>query len=156
MKITPAILRRYYPVGGAVLLSIGAFVMTQWFHLTFISNALSASTLTFGIVVSGFAATQRNMLLSLADSEVLSYAAETGHDQDILDYLKDAIYAGLGITMASVIGFCVQDYKLLCDIWTGVLVFFIVLIILVLHRNERLMRLIMNRFMSEQRHDNAQ
>ncbi len=150
MRITPATIRRYYPLWVAALLSILALVMTQRFDLTVISNTLSVSTLTFGVVVSGFTATQRNMLLSLKGSEVLSFAAKTGHDQDILDYLNDAIYAGLGTSLVSVVGFCIQRNELLCDIWTASLAFFIVLVILLLHRNERLMRLIMDRFMREQ------
>ena len=75
--------------------------------------ALPAATMTFGVVVSGFVATQRNMLLTMSGAEVLRFAVERGYHNDVISYLMDCIRAGLLIIAISLSGFFFGDNSLL-------------------------------------------
>ncbi len=50
-------------------------------------QAPAAGTMTFGVVVAGFTATQRNMLLGMGGARVLRFAGHTGYCQNVLRYL---------------------------------------------------------------------
>ena len=106
--------------------------------------------MTFGIVVSGFVATQRNMLLSMNGAQVLRFAARTGFYQDVLAYLMDCIQAGLIVTAVSLAGVFLHDYSHLSVAWLPLLAGGITLVVCLVFRNERLMGRIVHRFLEEQ------
>ena len=107
--------------------------------------------MAIGLIVAGFTATQRNMLLSMSGSRVLRFAATTGYYKDVLHYLSECIYAGLFATFLSLIGIFLEDCGVWQSVWLGALVGSILLIICILVRNEVLMNRIFTRFMEEQK-----
>ena len=106
--------------------------------------------MALGLIVAGFTATQRNMLLSMSGSRVLRFAASTGYYKDILNYLTGCVYAGLSVTVLSLIGIFLEDCGVWQSVWMAIWVGSIVLIICVLVRNELLMNRIFTRFMEGQ------
>ena len=107
--------------------------------------------MTFGIVVAGFAATQRNMLLGLGGSRVMRFAVRTGYYDDILAYLMDCVYAGIGVSVVSVAGFFLGDSALPWSLWLVVLTGSISLVLALTLRNEIMIVRIIKRFMEEQK-----
>ena len=110
----------------------------------------SVGTLTFGMVIAGFAATQRNMLLGMIGSEVMKFAVDRGFHNDILSYLMDSVYAGIVMSGFSIIGILIFDCSLLWEIWIIGATFLIVLILAFMIRNEMMMARILTRFLEEQ------
>ena len=114
-----------------------------------VSKALPAGTMTFGIVVAGFAATQRNMLLGMRGSTVLRVALRTGYHHDILAYLMHCVYAGLFVSVVSVAGFFLGGYALLWQAWVVLMTFAVVLVLALICRNEILMARVVKRFLED-------
>ena len=114
--------------------------------------SVSAGAMALGMIVSGFTATQRNMLLNMGGSRVLRYAAVTGYYHDVLAYLAHCIYAGLAVTLLSLIGiFVVDQARWICIVWLSFWSGSIVLTVALLFRNEALMARIFLKFMEEQK-----
>ena len=144
-------IERYYPLIAAG----SAAVVAIWFasDIPPFSDALAAGTMTFGIVVAGFSATQRNMLLGMGGTRVMRIIVESGYHRDILDYTKHSVYAGLLVALISgvrffVYGVALQDswvWTLWLACWTGSVIF----VLAQLWRNERLMFLLVKRFMED-------
>jgi len=109
-----------------------------------------AATMALGLIVAGFTATQRNMLLSMSGSQVLRFAATSGYAKDILSYLADCVYAGLFATFISLIGIFLGDHGIWQSLWLAFWVGSLLLMILILVRNEWLMHRVFTRFMDEQ------
>lgn len=130
---------------GAVTGAIAYIYEIQPFPKT-----LSAGTMTFGVVVAGFAATQRNMLLGMRGSSVLKFAVRTGFHDSVLAYLMHCVYAGLGVSVVSVVGFFVNSNPLYWSVWFAFLIGSIALVIALILRNEILMVRIVKRFMEDQ------
>lgn len=129
--------------------SIGAGIVVFACGIGPLQESLAAGTMTFGIVVAGFAATQRSMLLGMHGSEVLRFAVRTGFHRDVLDYLMHSIYAGLFVSVASVAGFFLGDNATLWCLWLAVLTGGIVLALALMLRNELLIRRIIERFLED-------
>ncbi len=116
-------------------------------------DALVAGAMTFGIVVAGFSATQRNMLLGMGATKIMRLMAKTGYDQDILAYLMQCVWAGLLVTAVSAGKFFTNEvnnpsgfaWSAWLAVWSGAFVLAILLII----RNEILMFLVIKRVMKE-------
>ena len=117
-----------------------------------VPKSLPAGTLTFGIVVAGFAATQRNMLLGMRGSTMLRIALRSGYHHDILAYLMHCVYAGLFVSAMSMLGFFLVGISLLWDLWLIALTFAVTLVIVLILRNEILMVRIVKRFMEGEGH----
>ena len=111
--------------------------------------ALPAATMTFGIVVSGFVATQRNMLLTMSGAEVLRFAVRTGYHHDVINYLMDCIRAGLLVTIISLSGFFLGKNNLLWAMWLPGLAGAIALVICLIFRNEILVTRMVRHFIEE-------
>ena len=111
--------------------------------------ALPAATMTFGVVVSGFVATQRNMLLTMSGAEVLRFAVERGYHNDVISYLMDCIRAGLLIIAISLSGFFFGDNSLLWGIWLTTMAGAVSLVICLIVRNEMLVSRMVRRFLEE-------
>ena len=106
--------------------------------------------MTFGVVVAGFAATQRNMLLGMRGSSVLKFAVRTGFHDSVLAYLMHCVYAGLAVSVVSVVGFFINSNPLYWSVWFALLIGSIALVIALILRNEILMVRIVKRFMEDQ------
>ena len=146
---------RRIPVVVAIVVAIVAAAVAYLCDIDPPPKPLAAGTMTFGIVVAGFAATQRNMLLGMVGSKVLRFAVRTGFHHDVLAYLMHCVYAGLAVAVASVIGFFLDDETTfgpfsLWEVWLVILVGLIVWVIVLMFRNELMMRRIVERFVEEQ------
>ena len=148
--MTPALLQRIWPFVAAIVVTAGVtFVVVQCRNEPF-PIAVPAATMTFGIVVSGFVATQRNMLLTMSGAAVLRFAARTGYYQAVLAYLMDCIRAGLLVTVISLAGFLLGKNDLLWAIWLPLLAGSITLVICSIVRSEMLVARMVRRFIEEQ------
>ena len=113
----PARVERYFPFVIAAIVAIGIAIIVFGFGKVQNSNTLPAATMTFGIVVAGFTATQRNMLLGMRSSSVLRFLSRTGYYIDVLDYLMQCVYSALLVSAISVVGFFVGSNALLWEMW---------------------------------------
>ncbi len=110
-------------------------------------RTLAAGSMTLGVVVAGFTATQRNMLLGMGGARVLRFAVKTGYYKNVLRYLGECVYVGLIVTVVSAVCVLVSWYTWLkLGLWGGS----VVLVLALIARNEWLMFLIIKRFMEEQ------
>ena len=143
---------RLLPFLSATIVAAGAAIVVFNYGAGAVPKSLPAGTLTFGIVVAGFAATQRNMLLGMRGSTVLRMALRSGYHHDVLAYLMHCVYAGLFVSAMSVVGFFLGGNGLLWHLWLIVLTFATVLVLGLVLRNEILMVRIVKRFMEDQGH----
>ena len=86
---------RYFPFFLAVVVGISAGIATFGFGIVPDSKAVPAATMTFGIVVAGFTATQRNMLLGMRGASILRFLSRTGFYIGVLDNLMQCVYSAL-------------------------------------------------------------
>lgn len=143
----PARIERYFPFFIAAIVGISVGIFTFGFGRVPDSKALPAVTMTFGIVVAGFTATQRNMLLGMRGASVLRFLSKTGYYIDVLDYLMQCVYSALLISALSVVGFFLGCDTLLWNAWIVVMTFAVTLVLAMIWRNEMLMSRIIKRFM---------
>ncbi len=108
------------------------------------------STLSFGMIVTGFAGTQRNMLLGMNGSEILRYLATSKYYKDVMTYLMQSVYSGIWVSLVSVLGMFVEMNGLFEEVWFAVLAGSISLVICVVFRNERVMANIIRQFLKSQ------
>lgn len=142
---------RVLPFLAAAIASVVAGVIVFWvIDVKPGLSGLPTAGMTFGVVVAGFAATQRNMLLGMGQSRVLRHAARTGYYKDILSYLTNCVYAGLTATGVSVAGFFLGKDVVAWSAWLVALVFIIALIIGLVVRNEIMSTRLVSHFMREQ------
>ena len=141
---------RLLPLLIALILGVATGVIAYIYEIQPFPKALSAGTMTFGVVVAGFAATQRNMLLGMKGSSVLKFAVRTGFHDSVLAYLMHCVYAGLVVSVVSVVGFFINSNPLYWSVWFALLIGSIALVIALILRNEILMVRIVKRFMEDQ------
>ena len=141
---------RYLPPLIAITVGAVAAVLAFTCEIGPLPKPLAAGTMTFGIVVAGFAATQRNMLLGMSGSSVLRFAVRTGFHNDVLAYLMHCVYAGLFVSAVSITGFFLGDNAMLWSIWLAVLTGAIVLVLGLMLRNEIMIVRIIKRFLEDQ------
>lgn len=138
------------PLLIALILGVATGIVAYIYEIQPFPKALSAGTMTFGVVVAGFAATQRNMLLGMRGSSVLKFAVRTGFHDSVLAYLMHCVYAGLAVSVVSVVGFFINSNPLYWSVWFAFLIGSIALVIALILRNEILMVRIVKRFMEDQ------
>ena len=146
--MTPGKLERLGPFTVAVFVGIGMGWLTQQWTLQ-PSLTVPAATLTFGIVVSGFVATQRNLLLTMGGSQLVRYAVRTGLYKDVLNYLAQCIWAGLGVTFLSVLGMVCPNHPIAWSIWLPIQSALLMLVLCLIIRNEILMFRVVKRYWEE-------
>ena len=115
--------------------------------------AVAIGTTTLGVVVAGFTATQRNMLLGMRGSRIMKYAAESGRYADVLHYMMHCIWWSLALTVVSLLRLLLGD--LMCRsfwvwaawlfAWSGLTV----CVIATLVRNERIMLVITKQYLKK-------
>lgn len=142
---------QFRPYIGAFLI---AFVAAYFSDLIEpFTKPLAASTLTFGMVVAGFTATQRNMLLGMGGSRVIEFAVKTNNHRHILNYNWQCVAGGLSVVAVSFIYLLLPCPPERTDIvWKGWLALWtgsITLTLLALLRNEWIMRRIVMRWLEE-------
>ncbi len=143
-------MEKAFPFLLAALAAGAAALPVFYCGLDTIPQYLPAGTMTLGVVVAGFAATQRNMLLGMRGSTVLRFALRTGYHNDVLAYLMHCVYAGLFTSVVSLAGFFLGKNALLWSLWLIVLTFSIALALALIWRNEILMLRIVKRFMEDE------
>ncbi len=112
---------------------------------------MATATMALGLIVAGFTETQRSVLLSMSGSKVLRFAATSGYYKDILNYLADCVCAGLFAAFVSLIGIFLGSHGMWQSVWSAFWIGSILLMILVLVRNQWLMHRVFTRFMEEQK-----
>lgn len=145
----PARVERYFPFPLAALVATVAAAVVFGLGRVPNSNALPAATMTFGVVVAGFTATQRNMLLGMRGASVLRFLSRTGYYIDVLDYLMQCVYAALLVSVISVAGFFLGCNGLLWKVWMVAMTFTVSLVLSMILRNEILMARIIKCFMED-------
>ena len=145
----PAKLERNLPLLVSIIVVIVITILVFGFGKVYKPNALPAATLTFGIVVAGFTATQRNMLLGMRGSSVLQFLSRTGYYVDVLDYLMQCVYSALLVSAISGVGFFVDSHPLLWKIWIIAISSTVAFVLIAILRNEILMARIIKRFLED-------
>ena len=147
-------LERRLPYFLGFFSGIVAAVVVCLFQQPELPRAVPAATMTAGIVVSSFTATQRNMLLGMNASIVLRRLAASNYHFHVMDYLKQTIWFGMATTTVSLIGLFIDGNSYLASIWLVALVFTVVAIIVSTIRNEHMIFLIVKKFLNEQKANN--
>ena len=115
-----------------------------------LTPAVPAALTTFGVVVSGFVATQRNMLLGMGGSRVMRFLARTGYQEDLNAYLSECVYAGIAVSLFSIAGLFIGNRDVLWPLWAPPAAAGACLLACLLVRNEIVMRRVIARFTEEQ------
>ena len=147
--MTPLRRQRMWPVALAACLGGITLYITFVLNICCLSASLPISAMTLGIVVTGFIATQRNMLLTMSRAEVLRFAVRTKYDGDIMDYFNDGIRAGLLVTAVSVVGLFLHSGSIVYQVWLACFVFSVSLVVGLIIRNERLVSLLVLRYLRD-------
>ena len=147
--MTDALWQRTWPIVVAILGIAAAALVVATCNLGPLPVSVPAAGMTFGVVVSGFVATQRNMLLTMSGAEVLQFAVRTGYHRDVIRYLMDAVGAGLLVTTISLCGLFLGENSLLWGIWLSILAGAIVLVICLITRNEGLVTRMVRLYLEE-------
>ena len=145
----PSRVERYSPFLLAAIASVVVSIVVFRCGNVLESLTLPAATMTFGIVIAGFTATQRNMLLGMRGSSVLRFLSRTGYYIDVLNYLMQGIYTALFVSAISVVGFFVNSNPLIWKIWIITVSFAVTLVLVIIGRNEILMGRIIKRFLED-------
>ena len=142
--------QRIWPLFLASAVTVGAGVAVALCRTNPPPIAMPAATLTFGIVVSGFVATQRNMFLTMSGAQVLRFAVRSKYHLDVLAYLRDCIRGGLLVTTISPVGFFLGKNEVLWWIWLPLMAGALTLAVCLVVRNEVLMNQVAALFLEEQ------
>ena len=145
----PSRVERYSPFLLAAIASVVVSIVVFRCGNVLESLTLPTATMTFGIVIAGFTATQRNMLLGMRSSSVLRFLSRTGYYIDVLNYLVQGIYTALFVSAISVVGFFVNSNPLIWKIWIITVSFAVTLVLVIIGRNEILMGRIIKRFLED-------
>ena len=140
---------RRWPFLIGVLAGGGAAAVVFTCHFKLPPTTVPVAMMTFGIVVSGFVATQRNMLLTMGGASVLRFVANTGYYEDIVDYLRQCIFSGLFVALWSTLGFFLGSDRMLWSIWLSVQTGAVVLVLALLFRNELIVVRLVKRFIEQ-------
>ena len=145
----PSILERYVPFALAAIVALAVAAVVFSSGKIRYSYAIPAAAMTFGIVVAGFSATQRNMLLGMRGSSVLRFLSRTMYYADVLNYLMQGVYTSLFVSALSVVGFFVGSNPLIWKIWIVIFSFAVTQVLFIIARNEILMGRIIKRFLED-------
>lgn len=137
------------PTLSAIVGAVSTLVVTWLIGVTTVPAPLIATAATFGVVLAGFSATQRNMLFPIRSSRVIRRAIEINQMDRILSYLSRSSYVGIVITLYSFIGFFIGEHFLVVRAWMAVLIALVLFALACLARNEAVMSLIVKRYMEE-------
>ncbi len=141
---------RYWPAWVSVIVASGMAVALTLWALPDCPVVVPVATMTFGVVTSGFTATQRNMLIGMKGAEVLAYASRTGFGYDLLGYLRQGSMAGVAVIVISLIGVFGAFYSWPHISWMPLLTGAISFVACVTYRNERIMHAVVERFVESQ------
>ena len=144
-----AMVERRFPFLLAAIVAASVAVVVFGFGKAPSSKAIPAATMTFGIVVAGFTATQRNMLLGMQGSSVMRFLSRTEYSSDVLDYLMHCIYSALLVSIISLVGIFLPDCGPLWGLWIVSVTFTVVLVLALMWRNELMMSRIIRHFLKD-------
>ena len=121
-------------------------------HAAKLAVGLSAVGTALGVIVAGFTATQRSMLLVMVGSKILRHLARARYDEDALSYLGQTIYLGVVVSVLSVSGIFLPSHH---SVWLGCFVGVASAMFLTLLRNEMIMGIVIGRFLKDQDRGNG-
>ena len=147
--MTPGRRERFGPVIVAGVVSIIGFVALYLLEFCIAPKALPAATLTFGVVVAGFSATQRNMLLGMGGSRVIRFLVDNKLQNRALGYLMECVCAGIATTVTAAVGFFLGAPGIHHTIWLAVVVGLIAWVVGAIIRNELAMKVISKHYIEE-------
>ena len=135
----------------AVSVGIAGITLVFVQKLPSVPAELAAATITLGVVISGFTATQRNMLVGMKGLLLFKTIARTGHHQDLILYLKQCVWSSVTLVVVSATRFFLDDapaefVQVWEVVWFGTFAFVIASAV----RNERLMFQIIGKFLKSQ------
>ena len=104
---------------------------------------------TLGVIISGFAATQRSMLLTLGGTRILRHLVRTEYHNDVLTYMMQCIYAGIVVSVVSVFGMFVEPRSTAWSLWVGCFVGALATTFIILVRNEMMTVRVIKRLLEE-------
>lgn len=137
------------PTISAIVGGVLTLVVAWLIGVTTAPAPLIATAATFGVVLAGFSATQRNTLFPIRSSRVIRRAIQINQMDRILSYLSKGSYVGIVITLYSFTGFFIGEHFLVVRAWIAVLIALVFFALACLARNEMVMSLIMKRYMEE-------
>lgn len=109
------------PLAFAVIRGVCTLVLAWLSGLTTIPPALTGTAMTFGIVMAGFSATQRNMLFSMRGSRVIRRANKNNQMVRVWFYMAYNTFVGIAITLYSFLGFFSGTNLIFNSVWITVL-----------------------------------
>ena len=128
-----------------------------------VSGAITAGTMAMGVVVAGFTATQRNMIIGMKGTKLLRFEAASGEGEYVCYYLHQCIRMALLLSVISALYFFAdglsvqfqhdtqhQYREFLETLWTMAWFFFLAATFASLWRNERMMGSAIVQFIREQ------
>lgn len=86
---------------------IGVIIASVCYRFGFVlpsDNAFFASSLTIGAILSGFMATSKAILMTL-NTPVMERIRDTGYLDDLVSFLKSALWSGLFFSIFSLAGY---------------------------------------------------
>lgn len=112
-------------------------------------ETVSVGTMTLGVIVAGFTATQRNMIVGMAGAKVIQFIMETEHYQDFLTYLSQCLYGALFVSAISVPGMFLDQCSLAWSIWVSIWAGSVITVLAMMLRNEIVMSQISRHYLQE-------
>lgn len=142
-------IEKYGPGASAIIGGIASMAISWILGMTTVPTALIATAATFGIVMAGFSATQRNMLFSIRGSRVIRRAIKINQMDRVLTYLSTSSFVGILLTLLSFVAFFVGHNIIIVGVSMGILGALVSFAIGCLVRNEVVMSLIQKRYFEE-------
>ena len=142
----PRCVETYLPCAVSFVTAGSTLAFAQ--KLPSVPAELAAATMTLGVVIAGFTATQRNMLVGMKGLPLFKTIARTGHHQDLILYLKQCVWSSVTLVVVSTTRFFLDDappefVQVWGVIWFGTFAFVIASAV----RNERLMFQVIGKFL---------
>lgn len=104
MKITKLQRERYYPYFWGVIACVAVWWIDRKGYSISYSENMLASLVSLGGIFAGFLATVKTLLLTMS-GPVQKRLVESDYIEDLLRYLREAIYGSLLLCITAMIGF---------------------------------------------------
>ena len=103
------IVERYYPISVALI----AGAVAWKFQVPFPDDQKEflAAALGLGAVLTGFIATAQSILMALPSESVMGRLRSSGYIEDLVRYMAEALYAGIGYCFLNLLGFYIAFHK---------------------------------------------
>ena len=113
------------------------------------AKAIPTAFMTFGIVAAGFIGAQRTMLLPMSTSKVMRVATKAGIHVNVLQYLREGIWAGLTVVAVASIGLVLGKNDWTQTAWLAAVSGNVALVLFLIMRAEQVMHIITRKALEE-------